>query len=204
MRNTLITAAILVITIAIVGSVGCRVLGNNQPTQVDDGEQFTVTVETQIDNIGDYDPGYGCIAIMLPNSFTVDGGTYDAPDPFSDGALVDTGDLGRNMAHTYYDGSHPTPAGYEWQVWRTSNTYDLDGGGGSYDVDFLVNITAGLSGRTGYESFTISYAVGGYQASDPDVNYFGDESEMSWDNPIDIGGVGIDTISIGEIKANFR
>jgi hypothetical protein len=203
MRNTLIMVAICVITVAIIGSVGCRVLGHNQPTQVDDGVQFTVTVEAQIDNIGDYDPGYGCLAIMLPNSFTVDGGTYDAPDPFSDGTLVDTGDLGRGMAHTWYDATHPTPAGYEWQVWRTSNTYDPDGGGGAYDVDFIVNITPGLT-RTGYESFTISYAVGGYEQGDTNVNYFGDESEMSWDNPIDIGGVGINPTSVGEIKVNFH
>ena len=204
MRNVLLTVAISVIAVALIGSVGCRILGHNQPTYVDDGVQFTVTVETQIDNIGDYDPGYGCLAMMLPNSFTVDGGTYDAPDPFSDGTIVDTGALGRGMAHTFYDATHPTPSGYEWQVWRTSNTYDPDGGGGAYDVDFFVNITPGYSGRTDHENFTISYAVGGYQQSDPNVNYFGDESEMSWDNPIHLGGVGIGTASVGEIKVSYH
>jgi hypothetical protein len=204
MRKVLLTVTISVIALAILGSVGCRILGHNQPTYVDDGEQFTVMVETEIDNIGDYDPGYGCIAIMLPDSFSVDGGTYDAPDPFSDGTLVDTGDLGRGMAHTFYDATHPCPTDYEWQVWRTSNTYDPDGGGGAYAVDFYVDITAGLSGRTDHESFTISYAVGGYEQGDTDVQYFGDESEMSWDNPIHIGGVAVENVSFGEIKVDFH
>ncbi len=202
MRNVLLTVAISVIAVAILGSVGCRILGHNQPTQVDEGAQFTVTVNTEIDNAGDYNPGYGCIAIMLPDSFSVDGGTYDAPDPFSDGTIVDTGDLGRNMAHATYDATHPCPADYEWQVWRTSSTYDMDGGGGAYLVDFFVNITPGT--RTGHGNYTISYAVGGYEAADTAVYYFGDESEQSWDNPIEIGGVGIGTASVGEIKVKFH
>jgi hypothetical protein len=203
MRNVLLTVTISVIAVALIGSVGCRILGHDLPTQVDDGAQFTVTVQAQIDNLGDYDPGYGCLAIMLPDSFTVDNGTYDAPDPFADGTMVDTGALGRGMAHTIYDATHPTPTDYEWQVWRTSNTYDLDGGGGSYDVDFIMNITPGVK-RTGHGNFTVSFAVGGYVASDTDVFYFGDESEMSWDNPIEVGGVGIGSASVGEIKVSFH
>lgn len=201
MRNVLLTVTISVIVIAILGSVGCRVLNVLQPGTVADGVQFSVTVETQIDNTGDFAPGYGMLAIMLPSNWTVDGGTYDAPPPFPDGTIANY-PAGVAMAVATYDSTHPVPGGYKWVVMRTSGTGDLDGGGGSYDVDFFVNITPHAA-RTGTD-YWISYAVGGVEQADPATYYFGLESEQSWENPIVLGTAGLDTVSVGEIKVKFH
>lgn len=193
--------SLVALAVIIVGAIGCAVVSHNQPGSGVDGVQFTVTVDCTVNDLGNYDPGYALICIMLPTQFTVDSGTYDA-GALGSGVMVNADAAGVPLCTTYYDGvGHTVPASYKWTVWRTSGTYDPTGTGADIPVTFVVNITPHVA-RTG-QDYWISYAVGATE-TDWSVYSFGFEDEQSWENDITIGHSAVEDISLGGIKAKFE
>jgi hypothetical protein len=97
---------------------------------------------------------------------------------------------------------HPLPADYVWVEWRSvEQTFEPVGDSSIYLVTYTLNVTAYDIVKGDY---TMSY-VGGTYNSLAETWYSDNDTEASWDNPITVNPyVAIKSVSVGEIKANYR
>jgi hypothetical protein len=183
-RNTIITAVIAAVVLAVI-LTGCFIIVLvNQPSTAQGGEQITTTITVSVEGTSDTNPHYGIVGILMPNDWSIDsvyftGGytdymTFLHPDS-SDAEPGGQVDFWTDSL----EGRYPSGDDYMWIVYQSSQSHAVlvD----TVDVTLSIKMTTGLTEG----DFNLGYFVTDAALDFTDFTYY----DISLDNSITISGV---------------
>ena len=183
-RNTMVTAVIAAITVAVF-LAGCFIIVLvNQPSSALGGEQITTTLTVSVEGQSDANPHYGIVGILIPNDWTIDSvyfsGGYTDYMTFlhPDSSDAEPGGQVDFWADSL-EGRYPSGANYMWVVYQSSQSHAtlVD----TVDVTLSIIMTTALT----QGDFDIGYFVTNASLDFSDSTWY----DVSLNNQITISGV---------------